>query len=152
MDEQIDYADMNYIAPQNFDLLRSGKIQRGDILYCLRGSLGKFAQVTDDIAGAIASSLVIIRLTDQEIASYVMRYLKSQLAATLIKRFDNGTAQPNLGAGDLAKFVVPLPPLAEQSRIVTRVNELRALCADLRQSLIATQATQGHLADALVAV
>ena len=57
-----------------------------------------------------------------------MQYLKSPLAASLIKRFDNGTAQPNLGAGDLAKFVVPLPPLAEQSRIVTRVEELMRLC------------------------
>jgi type I restriction enzyme, S subunit len=134
VDELIDYADMNYITPQNFDLLRSGKIQRGDILYCLRGSLGKFAQVTNDVAGAIASSLVIIRLTDKAIASYVMRYLKSSLAAKLIKRFDNGTAQPNLGAGDLAKFVVPLPPLAEQSRIVTRVEELMQLCDALEAS------------------
>jgi type I restriction enzyme, S subunit len=134
MDELIDYADMNYITPQNFDLLRSGKIQRGDILYCLRGSLGKFAQVTDDVAGAIASSLVIIRLTDKAIASYVMRYLKSPLAAKLIKRFDNGTAQPNLGAGDLAKFVVPLPPLPEQSRIVTRVEELMQVCDALEAS------------------
>ncbi len=134
VDELIDYADMNYITPQNFDLLRSGKIQRSDILYCLRGSLGKFAQVTNDVAGAIASSLVIIRLTDKAIASYVMRYLKSSLAAKLIKRFDNGTAQPNLGAGDLAKFVVPLPPLAEQSRIVTRVEELMRVCDALEAS------------------
>lgn len=134
VDELIEYADMNYITPQNFDLLRSGKIQRGDILYCLRGSLGKFAQVTNDFAGAIASSLVIIRLTDKAIASYVVRYLKSSLAAKLIKRFDNGTAQPNLGAGDLAKFVVPLPPLAEQSRIVTRVEELMQLCDALEAS------------------
>jgi type I restriction enzyme S subunit len=45
---------------------------------------------------------------------------------------------------------VGLPPITEQSRIVTRVNELRALCADLRQRLKAGQTTQAHLADALV--
>jgi len=45
---------------------------------------------------------------------------------------------------------IPLPPLAEQTRIITRVKELRALCADLRLRLIAAQSTQGHLADALV--
>jgi type I restriction enzyme S subunit len=43
-----------------------------------------------------------------------------------------------------------LPPLAEQSRIVTRVAQLRRLCADLRQRLSASQSTQAHLAEALV--
>lgn len=144
VDERIDYSDMNYITLQNFNLLRSGKVQRADILYCLRGSLGKFAQVQDDSIGAIASSLVIIRLTKKATASFVMQYLKSPLAASLIKRFDNGTAQPNLGAGDLAKFVVPLPPLDEQSRIVTRVEELMRLCDALeaKGQLEATQHAQ----------
>jgi type I restriction enzyme S subunit len=45
---------------------------------------------------------------------------------------------------------VALPPLAEQSRIVTRVEELRRLCTDLRQRLSASQTTQAHLAEALV--
>lgn len=149
--ERIDYAEMNYITVQNFDALRSGKVKAGDILYCLRGSLGKFALVDTNNLGAIASSLVIIRVALPDLAAYVMRYLKTPLAATLISRFDNGTAQPNLGAGDLAKFVVPLPPLAEQSRIVARINELHALCAELRLQLKASQLTQSHLADALVA-
>jgi type I restriction enzyme S subunit len=49
----------------------------------------------------------------------------------------------NLGKG-------VLPPLAEQSRIVTRVAQLRRLCADLRQRLSASQSTQAQLAEALV--
>lgn len=63
-----------------------------------------------------------------------------------------GIAIPGIGRDDVAGSLVALPPLAEQSRIVTCVNELRALCADLRQRLIAAQSTQGHLADALIAV
>jgi type I restriction enzyme S subunit len=43
-----------------------------------------------------------------------------------------------------------LSPLAEQSRIVTRVAQLRRLCADLRQCLTASQSTQAHPAEALV--
>ncbi len=45
---------------------------------------------------------------------------------------------------------VPLPPLAEQSRIVTRVTALRRLCADLRQRLADRQSVQARLAEALV--
>ncbi len=45
---------------------------------------------------------------------------------------------------------VPLPPLAEQSRIVTRITALRRLCADLRQRLAEREAVQSRLAEALV--
>ncbi len=45
---------------------------------------------------------------------------------------------------------VPLPPLPEQSRIVTRVTALRRLCADLRQRLTDRQSVQARLAEALV--
>lgn len=43
----------------------------------------------------------------------------------------------------------PVPPLAEQSRIVTRVTALRRLCADLRQRLADRQSLQARLAQAL---
>ena len=41
-------------------------------------------------------------------------------------------------------------PLAEQSRIITRVASLRRLCADLRQRLAACQTTHAQLAKALI--
>jgi type I restriction enzyme S subunit len=56
----------------------------------------------------------------------------------------------NLSVGKIRNYVVPVPPLAEQSRIVTRVAQLRRLCADLRQRLSDSQRTQAHLAEALV--
>ena len=43
-----------------------------------------------------------------------------------------------------------MPPIAEQSRIVTRVAAQPRLCADLRQRLAASQSTQAQLAEALV--
>lgn len=42
------------------------------------------------------------------------------------------------------------PPLAEQHRIVARVEQLRRLCADLRERLQQARATPSRLADALV--
>ena len=62
-----------------------------------------------------------------------------------------GGAQPNLNVGKIKSTLMPLPPLPEQSRIVTRVTALRRLCADLRQRLAASQSTQAQLAEALVA-
>ena len=57
---------------------------------------------------------------------------------------------PKVNQATVAGAPIPLPPLDEQSRIVTRVNELRALCADLRERLKKTRSVQSHFADALV--
>ena len=57
----LDKSNFNYISEESYGRLSSGKIQRNDILFCLRGSLGKFAVVRDDEKGALASSLVILR-------------------------------------------------------------------------------------------
>lgn len=129
----VDRARMNFISEHHFHLLRTGKVRRNDILYCLRGSLGKFALVSDDLPGAIASSLVIIRAETEQLVPYLSTYLASPLAHQEMRKFDNGTAQPNLGARDLAKFLVPLPPPAEQARIVARVGELLRLCDALEE-------------------
>lgn len=45
---------------------------------------------------------------------------------------------------------IPLPPLAEQSRIVARVNELRNLCADLREKFVNSRGVMENLSKALV--
>ena len=67
-----------------------------------------------------------------------------------IRELAAGGAQPNLNVGKIKSTLIPLPPLSEQSRIVARVQELRRLCAELRQRLSASQTTQAHLAEALV--
>jgi len=128
INQRVDFSSMNFITPERFELLRSGKVRKGDFLYCLRGSLGKFALVDFEGEAAIASSLIIVRFTELQNTAFVEDYLASSLASGLIRLFDNGTAQPNLSGSDLAKFVFPLPPLAEQSRIVAKVEELMALC------------------------
>lgn len=149
-DGTLSNATMNFLTRAKFDSLRSGKTKPGDLVYCLRGAtLGKTA-VVDYPEGAIASSLVIIRPNEVLDRRYAYLYLTSPLGRSLIRRFDNGSAQPNLSAASVRKYVVPLPPSEEQRRIVARVESLRRLCADLRQRLAARQTTQAHLAEALI--
>ena len=61
-----------------------------------------------------------------------------------------GVSREGLSIAKLGQFLIPLPPLAEQSRIVTRITQLRRLCADLRQRLAEREAVQARLAEALV--
>ena len=142
---------MNYISERRYNLLKSGKVQDGDILFCLRGSLGKSALVRNLSQAAIASSLVIIRLIADLNRQFVLNYLFSTLADQMIRRFDNGTAQPNLSSADLGKFLFPLPPIEEQDRIVTKVDELMRLCDKLEAHQRATRESRVRLNTALLA-
>jgi len=115
---------MNYITQDRFELLRGGKIQRNDILFCLRGSLGKCVLIQDNEAGSIASSLVIIRANPEQINPVFLQWiLRSSQFQRQIGLHDNGTAQPNLSAKNLAKFEIPLPPLEEQKRIAAILDK-----------------------------
>jgi type I restriction enzyme, S subunit len=116
--------DMNFIDDRVFGLLRAGKFKVGDILFCIRGSLGKVALNTNIEIGAIASSLIIVRPHREIDAKYIQYYLQSPLSTNMIRRFDNGTAQPNLSGKDFGRFEVPVPPYREQLRIVTKIEEL----------------------------
>jgi type I restriction enzyme S subunit len=119
----LNFEGMNYISVERFKMLSNGKTQQGDIIFCLRGSLGKFASVGNLPAGAIASSLVIVRPDKNLLPKYLMFYFESYLCKQMIEKFANGAAQPNLSAKNLGEFTIPLPPLSEQKQIVSILDE-----------------------------
>ena len=121
------------LTDEQYDKLGSGKLVQGDLVLCIRGSIGKHGRYPFE-KGAIASSLVILRsyLLNEYFIEYLMVYLDSFLFFLEIKKYDNGTAQPNLSATNLGKFLLPLPPLAEQKRIVEKIEELLPLCEKLK--------------------
>ncbi len=61
---------------------------------------------------------------------YLHIVLNSTMARKQYEDFVVGAATPTFSQEDLANFILPLPPLAEQERIVDRVNELLALCVE----------------------
>ena len=106
------------LSDAQYNALGAGKLVSGDIVYCIRGSLGKCGLFTME-KGAIASSLVIVRsiLDNTHVRDYIFLYLNSAFADEEIKKYDNGSAQPNLAAKDFTHFLVPIPPQKEMQRI-----------------------------------
>ena len=119
----------------------------GQILYSkIRPSLSKAVLV--DFEGLCSADMYPIESPlDSE---YLLMYILSQPFLEQVSIAENRVKMPKLNQEALVAFTVAVPPLAEQSRIITRVAQLRRLCADLRQRLAASQSTQAHLAEALV--
>ena len=113
----IKHDNLNYISEETYNKLGSGKLQPNDILFCLRGSLGKFAINKDGLNGGIASSLVLLRAKEDLQINYLKHYLNSPRMKRLITKSDNGSSQPNLSGANVKKFPIPLPPLTQQKKI-----------------------------------
>ncbi|AFY54956.1 restriction endonuclease S subunit [Rivularia sp. PCC 7116] len=126
-DGTLSHSEMNFITREKYESLRSGKIRPGDLVYCLRGAtIGKTALVSPFTVGAVASSLVIIRPSDLLDSYFLYYFLTSSVGQRQIKLYDNGAAQPNLGAKNVAKYIILLPKLAEQKVIVQKLASLAA--------------------------
>jgi type I restriction enzyme S subunit len=110
-------ASVKRITTAAFDRLSSGKVQQGDLLFCLRGSLGKVARITTAMTGAIASSLVIIRPRSQVDGKYLFYVLSGPVGQAITSRLDNGSVQPNISAAVLKKQRFWFPLLDVQKRI-----------------------------------
>lgn len=126
VDGVLDRKEFNFISKQKYDSLRAGKVKQNDILYCLRGSLGKTAIVDFDGDGAISSSLCILRVNEATLVEYLYYLLNSEVISQQQDIAENGSAQPNLSAASVMQYSVPIAPLAEQQRIVDRIESLFA--------------------------
>ena len=146
----IDFTKMNYIPKDRFDLLGSGKIRKNDILFCLRGSLGKFASVGDLSEGAIASSLIIIRPKECVLNEFVLAYLQSDLCIKMIDDFRNGAAQPNLSGENLKNFKIPLLSIEKQKELATYLSEKIAIVQQLKTTLLAQLENVNQIPSALL--
>lgn len=109
---------------------------KGDILMARVGAgIGEAAIIDQDFEFSIYVSLTLIKSYSKEIdMQYLLHVLNSPIGRKLAekKTLGKGASQGNLNLVFIREFVLPIPPLAEQKRIVKRVEELLALCDELK--------------------
>ncbi|HCQ50237.1 MAG TPA: restriction endonuclease subunit S [Achromobacter sp.] len=145
-----------YISPKIDELPRLF-LQPNDILFNRTNSyelVGKSARYTGHADQAtFASYLIRVRLLDALLSPVFMNlamnapYFRStQIEPEIVQQ----CGQANFNGTKLSLCAVPLPPLAEQHRIVARINQLMALCDSLEQQINATTDKQTELLSNLI--
>lgn len=151
--ESMDYTRTDFVPRQVAEQCwRRCKPEAGDILMVSVGAtLGRLCVLREPIEMVLVRSVTLLRPAAGGVdANYLALHLMSPGSQSEIWASVKQSAQPCLYLAKSDALRIALPPHREQLRIVSRVTELRRICAALRQRLAASQATQSHLADALV--
>lgn len=126
---QLDLSKIKYITQvEHEELIKRVKPQKGDLLICRIGTLGKAIKIYWDFEFSIFVSLGLIRLVDSSLADYISLIINSPIGNSWIQenKVGGGTHTFKINLGDIPNMMLPLPPLAEQQRIVAKIEELFA--------------------------
>lgn len=116
----VDTSVCKYITKEKYETMNGLKIHKGDILYTLRGSTIGKNSYADFSEGTVASSLTGIRVKDYHAIDtmYLYYWLNSEMEFIQRDLCINGSTAPNLSADDVKQFILFIPDIFEQKRIV----------------------------------
>ena len=132
----IDYENAKQISKMDYEYLcKKIKPSRNDIIFPRYGTIGVIRKVETDRPFLVSYSCCTIKnMNGYTIPDFVFYVLKTPMIQDEINKYINKTTQPNVGLASIKSFLFPLPPLAEQKRIVKKIEELMQL-VDLLQGL-----------------
>lgn len=132
----VDVNNIKYIDEETYKILDNYKISINDIYISIAGSIGKVGIIPEILNGAIltenAAKITNIILQNQ---IYLLYILCSEFCQNQMKESAIATTQSKLALFRIANIKLPLPPLAEQQRIVERIESLFAKLDETKETL-----------------
>ena len=121
----LSYDGMAFITQETNQSMKGSQVFAKDLLMNITGgSIGRTALIIDDFAGGnVNQHVLIIRLINSSFRHFVHRVLHSDFILGLMFSKQTGD-KPGLSAEKVNRFLIPIPPLAEQQRIVEQIETL----------------------------
>ncbi|UNK04452.2 restriction endonuclease subunit S [Psychrobacter raelei] len=148
------YIDLNpeeFVSEQEYiNWMTRGFPRKGDTLFTPEAPLGNAANIDLDEKFALAQRAICFQWHEIQINDFMLIQLLATPFQSQLKENATGMTATGIKASKLKEIPIIIPPLAEQKRIVAKVDELMAICEQLKEQLQQSQQTQVNLTDALV--
>lgn len=139
-DNGLVYDDIKYVSDKVQKKMHGTVVMPKDILLNITGgSLGRCALVPKEFTeGNVSQHVCIVRpvLCDN---SFLHKLILSPIIQQYIFSSTTGAGREGLPKYNLEQFVIPLPPVSEQQRIVAKLDELMHYCDKLEASIKESQ-------------
>ena len=148
----LDLSDVRFVSEETY----SERIERlrpleNDILYSREGGiLGVACRVPPNIQLCLGQRMMLIRAGATTDSAFLEMVLNSPLIGEIARGNTTGAAAPRVNVSTVRAYPIPLPPLAEQRRILAKVEELMTLCDSLESQLASARAVSQRLLQAVL--
>lgn len=144
---KLSFENSKYISSETHDeLTKRCKPEKYDLLLGKVGSIGVCDVINTEHEFSIFVQLALLKPAKNFVDSDYMKYaILSRMVQEQILSGSAGSALQYIGIGKIQSIILPLPPLAEQKRIVAKVDELMALCDKLKTRRQKKQEIQSKL-------
>jgi type I restriction enzyme, S subunit len=152
VDGRISFENCKYITREDHEKIsQRSKVDAGDILFSMiGGNIGNMVLVDSDREFSIKNVALFKYFSlDLSLPNFLKVVLKDLSEDVQQKAI--GGAQPFVSLGFLRGALIGLPPLAEQHRIVAKVDELMSLCDQLEAQITATEQDSRRFLESVLA-
>ncbi len=148
----IDVGALPKCDPQRAAKFSKTTLNESDLLVSKDGTIGKTAFVPRELAGGnITQHMLRFAISKRLDRDFVRLCIDAPPCQAWMVGETKGVALQGVNVGDFRRMPLPVPPLAEQRRIVAKVEQLMSLVDALETQLAASRATAANLLSALVA-
>lgn len=128
---KLEFTNVKYISKQDADNInKRSRVDIGDILFAMIGSIGNPVIVNDNREFCI-KNIALFKQISPKLMNMKYIYFILVFAQRKLKGIASGGVQSFISLRVFRRYIIPIPPLAEQHRIVAKLEELLPLCQQL---------------------
>ena len=148
----IDLSSLQRTSKEIAEKYSRSSLIEGDLLLSIRGTYGRLATIPKELNGGnITQDSARVAVTSLVNSAYIKYVIRSQPVQRYLQSKARGVAVKGVNIGDVRPMPIPLPPLDEQTEIVSRVEELFAFADSIEQKATAALLRVNNLTQSILA-
>lgn len=133
----LDLSEKNYVSDETFNKRNARLVpQPGDVLYSREGAiLGIACIIPKELFVCLGQRMMLLRTNEKMLGQFLMHYLNSPKVTSYVNTKVGGSASPHINVGDIKEFVVPIPPISEQQKILEQIESRMSVCDSIEKTV-----------------
>lgn len=128
----LDMSNVNFISQLDYNMINQrSKVDVGDVLFAMIGTIGNPVYVEDEPEYAI-KNMALFKVPENQSGKFLRYFLLNDNILSKMQKESKGTTQKFVSLGYLRNFIISIPTLSEQQRIVSRLDSAFAHIDELK--------------------